>query len=334
MMLSVKSIFAFVCIALILALTVACGQDPVPTPTATSAPTEIPTPLPPTQTPVAGPVAASNIPFPTPVSPESIAASSAALTVLESAHESMTDAGGYAFKMSGVLIGKTEDGTEIEVPVAYSGDALPDYNSGSVALDTPDGPFEFDMISLYRMSYTLDDESVQWSENERLLALFALTNPRFLFGADLRKTDAAKTLRQMNLEGQEVVDGVNTHVIRGKLLFKLAPGEGIELMDVAYWIGVDDELPRQIEIEGDIEPSVLASLTADINAETDRAKLTVRFFDYGKSVDYVAPDLAMSRFGHAALLLDDGRFLVFGGLTGVGNNGSIAPLPHYIVADI
>lgn len=342
------TLFTTLLVALTLALSVACGQEPVPTPTPTSAPTETPTPVPPTSTPVAGPVSASNIPLPTaaPVlSPTPRPTSTPIPTptpfppevaALDSARESVSTVGGFAFEMKGFLSIQSSDGSELEVTVEYSGDALPDYNSARISLIAPSNAIEHDVIALQnmgtlfgeiqRMSYVFDDETRRWVEKEELLPLSALTNPRILLGSNSYETSDIANDGEMRLVGRETHDSVETNVVVGKLSGLDIAAEESEL-EVTYRIGVEDNLLKQIGVSGELEPSIVRTLIDDTGTDSIQANLAVNFSDYGKEVNYVAPHLVSPRFSHDATLLDDGRVLVSGGWTGAANNNEIYPYP-------
>ena len=343
-----KSALAILLVALTLALAVVCGQEPVPTPTPTSAPTETPTPIPPTHTPVAGPVSASNIPLPTSVprsTPTPRPTSTPVPTptplppeaaVLDSARESMGAAGGFGFEISGSLTARNSAGEEREISVEYSGDALTDYNSANVSLTASSDTVEYAVIALQnmgslfgetrKMSYVFDAETRRWIEKAELLPLSFLTNPRVLLGSDTYATLDIATDGAMQLTGRELLDGVETDVVSGKLLGSEISGAE-DGLDVTYRVGVNDSLLRQVEVSGVFDSSIAQGLTGDVNADSVRANLTVGFSDYGKDVDYIAPHLVSARFSHEATLLGDGRVLVSGGWTGVANNNEIYPYP-------
>ena len=343
-----KPTLAIISVALTLAFTLACGQEPAPTPTPTSAPTETPTPVPPTSAPVAGPVSASNIPMPTaapvmsptprptstpsptptPLPPE--------LAALDSARESVSAAGGFAFEMKGILNIQSSDGSKVEITVEYIGDALPDYNSARISLTGPSKGVEHDVIALQnmgtlfgeiqKMSYVFDADTGRWIEKAELLPLSALTNPRILLGSNSYETADLAANGDMQLTGKEVLDGVETNVIVGKLSGLDIAADGAEL-EVTYRVGVEDGLLRQITASGQFAPSIVRDLIDDTSADSVQANITVDFSDYGKSITYIAPHLVRPRFSHDATLLDDGRVLVSGGWTGVANNNEIFPYP-------
>ena len=273
-----KPTLAIISIALALTLTLACGQEPVPTPTPTSAPTETPTPVPPTNTPVAGPVAASNIPMPTRaavIAPTPAPTStprptrtpvSLEFAILNSSREFTSKAGGgYAFHMSGVLSVHTSDGLNIDIPLTYAGDAMPGYNSASVSLAAPSQTVEYDVITHQNIGEAsgeiietrlalFDAETRRWIETEELLTLSALASLSALLGSDLSETSDIAANGRMKLAGQEPLDGVDTHVISGKLTGAEMAGSDADLQ-VTYRVGVDDALLRQVEVSGDLDPS-------------------------------------------------------------------------------
>ena len=234
--------------------------------------------------------------------------------------------------MSGVLNVHTSDGLDIEIPVTYAGDGQPGYNSASISLTVPSETIEYKVISVQNMSGSpvqpvetrhafFDAETRRWVETEELLALSALTDLRVLLGSDLHETTDIATDGQMKLTGQETLDGVEIHVISGKLA-----GSETE-MEVTYRVGVDDALLRQIEVSGNLDPSVIGALIDGISADSVHAQLTANFSDYGKEVAHKSPYLGETRFGHDTTLLDDGRVLVSSGYMGTFKDDELFGFP-------
>ena len=248
----------------------------------------------------------------------------------------MGAAGGYYFEISGSLTVRNSAGEEREISVEYAGDALTEYNTANVLLETPSDTVEYDVIALQnmgtlfgeiqRMSYVFDTETRRWTEKEELLFLSFLTNPRVLFGSDRFETSDIVADGSMQVTSRELLDGVETDVVSGSLVGSEITGSEDEL-EVTYHIGVDDNLLRQVEVSGGFDSSIAHTLMDEDSIESVRANLTVRFSDYGKDVEYIAPHLVSPRFAHDATLLDDGRVLVSGGWTGVANNNEVYPYP-------
>ncbi len=349
---------------LTVALLAACGNEPLPTrvllpidptpilnsagPTAmpttvpTVEPTVIPTAIPvtPTVGPTRGPVPASNIPLPTwEPSPTRVFQPSAvpeptpiptatpipdpAIEIMSVAGEKLFAAGSVAFEIN-VALEILADGQARQIAVSYWGDYRPGWYSSAELTGAgvePEGSIASRVISseiFPRITHILDAGTQRWAAHQS-------RTPYFI---DLAELFAPQGNRPpyLTLTGQEMRDGAAMHVISGKLLeLELAGAPG--KFDAVYRVGADDGLLREVQISGSLDLAEDTKLFGDIVGDSASLELTSRLFDHGKEIAIVTPTLALPLFEHEAVLLDDGRILVSGGLTGVANNDFIAPIP-------
>lgn len=312
----------------------ACGDDPEPTatppPTNTPTPTSTPTPTPsptPTATPTPMPTATpSPTPTPptiagptaTPVAPATTPTPGPAASIMDMARNAMAEAVTFALEIDIVLDVRT-GGLAIEVPVKYAGDLHAiGYSSADLTITIPFQVIESKLITSDATNYLFDPVANTWERLPGHTPFFA--GPSVFLGTDASETS------DLVLVGSETIDGVETHVVS-------ATRPGVEIggatgdLEVVYWIGVNDGLLHKVEANGLVEFGEAGVPGLDFSIASANATLTARFFDYGKSVDIVTPELTFPRSGHKAFLLDDGRIFVTDGFTSTTYNDEIMAFP-------
>ena len=285
----------------------------------------------PTATPVTKPVPASNIPYstptatPAPVQPSAanIPASDPAEGIMDAALERMLASASFTFEISAHLE-IVSSGSTRDVPVTYTGVVRLGYgySSADIVAALPDETVESRVIAMDFTTYVLDASAHDWD-------IIRAESPYFIDPSSLflpRPDD----LINLTVTGQEEFDGIKAYAISGRLP-EVEVGGAIGALDVIYRIGVDDGLMRQFEATGELKPGGTGTLFGDLGVEKASIRLTARLSGYGDRVEIVTPDLAVGRFGHQAVLLDDGRVLVGGGFSGFANNNVIAPFPLGLV---
>ena len=316
-----------------------------PSPLDTLIPTAIPTavPAPPTATPTprifTGPVAASNIPFPTYATntPRLLATRVPTPTrgptptpgpgeeIMEGARGLMASSTGVAFEVTATLDFDSEDGVE-QVSVTYAGDFRPGYNVADVAVTHPNGKEQAREITSHlsfgRFTQILDTRTDNWEPYSGRPPYFV--DLLKLFGLE------EKFLEHLALQGRTTVDGVPYQALNA-VIRDLEVGGGKGDVDAVFRIDESDGFLKEVEVTGTLEFAQNSVLLGDTAGKTATVKLVTRLFDYGKTVPVVTPELALPLFDHQAILLGDGRVLVGSGFTGVANNDFIAPFPSSAV---
>ena len=314
----------------------------VPTP---NLPTVIPTAAsePPTATPAprvfTGPVAASNIPFPTYATstPRPLATRAPTPTaiptptpgpaqeIMDGARNLMAVSSGVAFEVTATLAFDSGSGSE-RVSVTYAGDFRPGYNSADLTVTSGDGTEEFREISsnlgFGRITQVFETRAATWEPYFDRPPYF-VDLPK-LFGLDER------SLSSLALQGETNVGGASYQVLHA-VIRGLEIGGGQGDVDAVFRIDISDGFLREVVATGTLEFARESALLGDTGGKTATVRLAARLFDYGKTVPVITPELALPLFEHQAISLDDGRVLVGSGFTGVANNDFIAPFPSAAV---
>ena len=241
---------------------------------------------------------------------------------MDTARSAMAEVVTFALEIDIVLDIRT-GGLAIEVPVKYAGDLHAiGYSSADLTITIPFQVIESKLITSSGTSYIFDDVANTWEPLPGDSPFFA--GPSVFLGSDASDTADVVLVRS------ETLDGVETQVVSAKRP-SVEIGGATGDLDVLYWIGVDDGLLRKVEASGFVEFGEEGIPGLDFSVASANATLAARFFDYGKAVDIISPELIMPRFLHEAFLLDDGRVFITDGFTGFANNDFIVPIPVAIL---
>ena len=246
----------------------AAAPTAIPTLTLTSTPTPTPTPTPePTTTPALPPLTARQL----------IVDSAIAMQAVDSFH--------FEIDATATI---DADGGSLEIPIVLEGDFDgPDSLRGSVTVTVIFFTIETEFVTIGDTVYVTDPETGEWKVTVGDPGFFAL--PGEFAGSDA--TELAEELLDIALVALMPVDGVETYFLQGTVPSELL-GQPGDVASIAYWIGVDDGLPRQIEAEFALDLAAeAADIFGDFGEGAAALRLTVKFTDFGKPVSITAPDV-------------------------------------------
>lgn len=336
----------------------------VETPVPTAEPEDTPAPQ---GDPISGPVSAASIPFPTPVpqttrvpttpgphpvSPQATQTTAPTLLptitatqqsvsdLLRSARAAIEVHWTYAFSVEGEISGQTASGDAVRIPVSYAGESLIGYNSAILTIGEPRDTTALRTASVHHnmaLGYDalpqdtdliFDAEKQSWSRTGELIALSALTNHSFLFGED-HATGSYAARNDMKMLPPQTLDGDEALVMSGQI--SVGDPDNERGMEVTYWITEDDGIIRKLTASGQFDPALLSIQPENAPPLSNpRVDLTATFSDYGKIIDYRSPVISFQRFSHAAVLMEDGRVLIYGGMSGALSDNFNPAFPMFL----
>ena len=205
------------------------------------------------------------------------------------------------------MTGTTKDGTDVEVPVIYVGNALPSYNSGSVTLATPDETLELDVDT--RMSYVFDPEANTWTR------LSDTSSNRIL--AELAPLDDRRA---------PVVGGFASPMSSMTLIYVVETYD----LDTGEWQIVESmnetAMERTLLAMRDGRVMAVGGFNELSQSETNQAEI----FDPAVNRWSPGPELSQPRARHSATLMPDGRVLLAGGISQKGERYPVVAATEFV----
>ena len=180
------------------------------------------------------------------------------------------------------------DGGSLEIPIVLEGDfSGPDSLRGTMTVTVIFFTIETEFVTIGDTVYVTDPETGEWKGTVGDPGFFAL--PGEFAGSDAAVL--AEELLDIALFAVMPVDGVQTYMLQGSVPSELL-GQPGEVASIAYWVGVDDGLPRQIQAEFALDlGSEAGDILGDFGEGAAALQLTAKFTDFGRPVSITAPDI-------------------------------------------
>ncbi len=252
---------------------VLCGCGAGAEPTRTALPTD--TPFPPTNTPLPPTSTPRPTPTPTQILPS-------AESILEASSDALEEAGSWHMEAD-ITMEMAIQGLSLDVPLAMTMDyQAPDRAHATVSAELLGMSLEMETIIIGDTIYATDPTTGEWMVVEESTMPFS---PQGLTGL------GSGDFEGLVVKGLETLDGKPAYHLVGTVSSEAIgldpPGVDVELggeLQIEYWIGVDDDLPMQVVIEGEV---------AAVGEELGTLVLEVRatFSDHGKPMEIEPPDM-------------------------------------------
>jgi hypothetical protein len=250
-----------------------CACDAGPQATQTPPPTD--TPVPPTDTPLPPTSTPRPMPTATPILPS-------AESILEASSNALEEAGSWHMEAD-IRMEIAIQGLSVDVPIAMTMDfQAPDRSHATVSAELLGMALEMETIIIGDTIYATDPTTGEWMVVEESAIPFS---PQGLTGLGSDDLDG------LVVEALEALDGVPAYHLVGTVSSEAIglapPGIDAELggeLQIEYWIGVEDDLPMQVVLKGEVTAvgEELGTLALEVLAT---------FSDHGKPVIIEPPDM-------------------------------------------